>query len=364
MSSIKRAQSFLSFLLALTACVTAAAQDAGLITLPRLVDSNKSPIEILDPREAVVITTFTVKADGRTADVEVIGGFYDEALKNGVVRGIGDNRYEPARLNGQPIDYYGYQMVTMVTIGYGMTIVDPTFSRDRDKVAASVQAGDFAAAEARLQDMIRNKIRGLFEYAFLNETLVPIYIRLNRLPEALLASRQATLRQGAGEVNIPLGSRIRTNDPGWPYILPRETLLTALRERFALAGALGLTAEALQTFSELNDLEPVPDDDPVARKAQALVAQFQTSPTLVSRGRIMKGGWRHSLARRSFTVTNVKGGSLKNLDLVCGNQRRSIPYAADADWTLPPAWGRCAVTFRGEEGTEFSIVEMLPEGAP
>jgi len=362
-----RTRRFLAVLVALAGCAGAIAQDADPITLPRLkpADRGVKQLELLgEPREGVVITTFTVKADGSTDDIKVIGGFYSDAIRRAIVQDIAARRYEPARLQGEPIDYYGYSLVTTLTAHFGMTIVAPEFQRGHKKVVASVQAGDFAAAEATTQDLIQHRIRGLFEYAFLNETLVPIYIRLNRPYDALLASRQATLRDGDPQVDIPLGSHVRTNDPSWPYILPRETLLPALRERFALASALGITGEALQAYEELNSLDPLPLSDTVAVQAEALRTRLRTSPTLVSRGRIAKDNWRHALVRRSFTIANLRGGTLSGFDLVCGHERRSLPFKADAEWTLPAAWGRCAVNFHGEEGAEFSIVEMQAPAAP
>jgi len=349
------------------ACAGAFAQDADIITPPHLMpaDARTRQLEIVgEPREGVVMTSFTVRMDGSTADIKVIGGFYNDFLQRAIVRDVSQMKFEPARVRGEPIDYFGYTLVTKFTFHLGMTIVTPDFQRDQKKFVADLQKGDVASAEAIVQDMIQHKIRGLFEYAFLNESLVPIYIKLNRPYDALLASRQATLRDGDLEVNIPLGSHIRTNDPSWPYILPREMLIPALRERFALSSALGLVGEALRTYVELNDIDPLPPGDAVTTRADALRIQLQTAPTLVSHGRISRDTWRHALVRRTFTITNVRGGVLSGFDLVCGHERRSLTYKADSEWTLPAAWGRCAVAFHGDDGTEFAIVEMQSPTAP
>jgi hypothetical protein len=141
-------------------------------------------------------------------------------------------------------------------------------------------------------------------------------------------------------------------------------LIPALRERFALSSALGLTSEALRTYAELNDIDPLPPGDAVTARAEALRIQLQTAPTLVSRGRISRDTWRHALVRRTFTIANVWGGTLSGFDLLCGHERRSLNYKMDSEWTLPAAWGRCAVTFHGDEGTEFAIVELQSPTAP
>ena len=340
---------------------SACAQDADVITPPRPLpaDTREKQMDVVgEPREGIVILNFTVKADGSTDDIKVVGGFYNDWLQKAFVRQVSRRKYEPARVRGEPVDFYGLTQVQMLTYHLGMVTVTPELRRDHARAMALLQSGDAAGAEPILQNLLQHKIRGLFEFAFLSESLVPIYLKLDRPYEALLASRQATLRDGPQEVVIPLGSRIRTNDPGWPYLLPREMVLPALKERFAISSALGLTGEALYAYAALNDLDPLPPGDPITARAEALRAQMQTARNLVSRARISKSEWRHALSLRTFTITNVKGGNLTGFDLLCGRERRSLPYKAESEWTMPASWGSCTATFHGDEGTEFAIVEL------
>ena len=309
------------------------------------------------PREAVVVASFTVKADGSTADVALQGGFYDEEIAASVLREISNTRFEPATLAGQAIDFYGYTSTYRISHKLG-TAISPRFRKDYEAVQALYQRGDYAGAEALINDLIANKIQGLFEFAFLNKTLIPIYLKRDRPHDALRASRLATLTDVPQESSTPFGSLIRQKASSWPYILPRDSLLAALRERFAIASSLGNLSEALQVADELHRITPLATTDPIAVEVKDLKERFVQAPQLVSQQRIGPTNALHLLSRRSFSVANLKNGGLKRIDVICSSERRSLDYKDAAEWTVPSSWGPCALQFHGSEGAVFSLVEL------
>jgi len=310
-----------------------------------------------ESREAVVVVRFTVKADGSTADVQITDGFYTQEIANAIVIRVRNERHEPAMLGGQPVDYYGVTQTIRLGHNFGQTIT-PGFRNQYEAVQAVYQKGDYAGAAAQIETLISTRVKGLFEYAFLNKALIPIYARLNRPEEALRVSRLATLKDVPPDLETPTGTLIRPQASKWPYLLPHDNLVSALRMRFDLALQLGLVSEATQVYQELGSIDKLSADDPLTVALQQAQEQLRKQPLLMSTGRIGRGPWLNDLSRHTFTLSNVQGGSLQYIDLVCRLQRRRLDYKPDAEWTVPAAWGDCAVQVSGAEGTAFSLVQL------
>jgi hypothetical protein len=313
-------------------------------------------------REAVVVLAFTVKADGTTTDVTLTDGFYSEAIASKVLNRQRNARYEPATLGGRPIDYYNNTVTIRLGHNFGQAIT-PGFRSQYDAVQAIYQKGDYAGAVAQIETLIKTRVKGLFEYAFLNKALIPLYARLNKPDEALRASRLATLEDVPPDLQTPTGTLIRPQASKWPYLLPRDLLLSALRMRFELALQQGLLAEAQQVHEELNRIEPMPAGDPLTVALNAAFDGARNAPLLVSAGRISQGEWTFNLLRRTFTFKDVQEGQLTGIDLVCRVERRSLQFKPDAEWTIPAGWGDCALQLSGSEGTRFSLVQLQSGGS-
>ena len=176
------------------------------------------------PRDRMMVLDLDIKQDGTVGDVDIVTGFYDDISKARILPAVRGMHFEPGKLNGAPVDFYGYRFVLTSRATF-TTSTHPGFQSDYAKVTALTQAGDYAGAEAWIQEQIKSRIVTVFEYAFLNEALVPIYSKLQRPYDALRASRIATLKTGFQQAEFYVGSHIQANDPNWPYFLPKELLL-------------------------------------------------------------------------------------------------------------------------------------------
>ena len=308
-------------------------------------------------RDQLIVVDMTVKKDGTVGDVEVLSGFYDDEYRAHAVLALGRLRFQPATSDSAPVDFFGWRFV-LTTRSTFMTTTHPAFQSEYEKVGALTQAGDFAAAEAEIQDLIRHKITTVFEYAFLNEALVPLYIKLNRPYDALRASRNATLRSGHMETEYFAGSRIRANDPNWPYFLPKDLLVDALRQRFTIAAELERFGEANATYNELRSLDDLTDDDPIALRAKDLEARSRSPEPLLVHGKIEQGEWEFSPTRRLLSI-QAPPGAIHTVDIKCRVHKESVPFDPSRDLRLPPPWGACTLVFAGEEGTDIQLKEMF-----
>jgi hypothetical protein len=319
----------------------------GYIDLGRLVGP---------PRDRIIAVDLTVKQDGTVGDIEVVTGFYDEEYRFKALRALRGIRFQPARRDGVPVDFYGWRLVLTTRKSF-TTATHPGFQSEYEKVSGLTQSGDFAGAESAIQELIKNRIMTVFEYAFLNEALVPLYVKLNRPYDALRASRLATLRSGHMEAEFQTGSRIRANDPSWPYFLTKEMLATALRQRFTLALALERFGEANATYNELRAIEDLAEDDPITLRSRDLENRRRSPEPLAVRGKFDHGEWEFSPTRRSLYAKVGAGASVRSVDVKCSLHKETVAFEIDRDILLPPAWGRCTLTFHGDDGADIVVTE-------
>ena len=308
-------------------------------------------------RDQLIVVDMTVKKDGSVGDVEVVTGFYDDEYRAHAVLALGRLHFQPATSDGVPVDFYGRRFV-LTTRSTFMTATHPGFQGEYAKVDALSQAGNFVAAEAEVQDLIKHRITTVFEYAFLNEALVPLYLKLNRPYDALRASRNATLRSGFMETEYFAGTRIKANDPNWPYFLPKDLLVNALRQRFTIAAALERFGEANATYNELRSLDDLADDDPIAVRAQELQSRSRSPEPLLVHGKIEQGVWEFAPTRRLLSI-QAPPGAIHALDIKCRLHKESMPFDPDHDLRLPPPWGACTLAFAGDEGTDIQLKEQF-----
>jgi hypothetical protein len=308
-------------------------------------------------RDQLIVADMTVKKDGSVGDVDVVTGFYTDEYRGHALLALGRLRFQPATSDGAPVDWYGWRFV-LTTRGSFTTSMHPAFQSEYAKVDGLSKAGDFAAAEAEIQDLIKHRITTVFEYAFLNEALVPIYIKLDRPYDALRASRNATLRSGHMETEYFAGSRIKANDPNWPYFLPKDLLVDALRQRFTLAATLERFGEANATYNELRSLDDLTEDDPIAVRAADLDRRSRSPEPLLVHGKIEQGTWEFSPTRRLLSI-QAAPGAIHTLDIKCRVHKESMRFDPDHDLRLPPPWGACTLAFAGEEGTDIQLKEQF-----
>jgi hypothetical protein len=311
----------------------------------------------------MMVLELTINQDGTVGDIDVVTGFFDDVYKARTVSSVRSMRFEPGKLNGAPVDFHGYRFVLTSRATF-TTSTHPGFQSDYEKVTALTKAGDFAGAEAMIQELIKNRISTVFEYAFLNETLVPIYVKLQRPYDALVASRIATLKTGFQQTEYFAGSHIQANDPNWPYFLPKELLVDALRKKFAVAMGLERFGEANNAYRELNSLQPLAADDPIAILSADLEKRRRSPEPMTMHGKIAHGEWEFSPTRRVISMQANPPAAIRSVDVKCSLHVETRNFEPDARWTLPPPWGPCMLTFRGDDNAEIVVTEnMLPGNA-
>jgi TonB family protein len=313
-------------------------------------------------RDALVYVRFNLTAEGKVVDPELDeGGFSTPEFDRAVLRIVPLLKFEPATLNGQPVESRGLKMpfrfLTGAQSGGPVKGVTKEFRSEATKVIKLIQDKDYAGAEHHAKFMLAEKVSLSYEFAVLQATLADTYARMGQYHLALAAVR---------EVTASTGMRPAAYTPGGPlpqvsakdFLLPADTIGQMLKLRFALADRLGFYWDALQSHAELQALGQVVAEDPTMPRFQELLTLVRTAPSLTAHARLGQYNWLHDLTLRRFTVADVRGGSLKTISLRCAGAGRKLDYSADTEWTIPAKFGRCGISFEGDPGTEFDIIEF------
>jgi len=73
--------------------------------------------------------------------------------------------------------------------------------------------------------------------------------------------------------------------------------------------------------------------------------------------RVGNAAWSHALTSRTFTLANVQG-RIRDLHVDCDRAAATLPYSADAEWTIPDSWGMCTLQVSAKRGTTFALYEF------
>jgi TonB family protein len=312
-------------------------------------------------RDALVYLRITVSEKGDVTEVELEdGGFHSDEFVRAAMLRARSLRFSPATLNGQPVEYKGVTLPLLFRI-YGpegqIKGVTREFRSEAVKVQKLIQGRDFAGAEHHATWMLSEKVALSYEFAVLQATLADSYARVGQYHAALEAARAATARAGMSSQNYtPGGPLPKISDA--ELMLPKDQLAQQLRLRFALDDSQGNYLDGLRAHADLQALGLVVAEDPTSARFQEMLRMVQTSPTLKAHARIGSKNWRHDLLFHSFTVSGVRGGSLRKIWLMCGDFRRILDYTPDSEWRIPDRYSGCSAAFEGDTGTEFDVIEF------
>lgn len=314
--------------------------------------------EEVPDREGIVDVKFTVKADGSVSDVEVLGGFYDDAFRQEALDGVAAAAFDPPKSGENAVDWPNYRM-RVIQRAPILPSVSPEVAPELERVTALLVAKDYAAAEPLLNDLLATKAQTLFDYALLQDQLASLYVGTERPHAALVALRNATSDSKAVPPQSRPDSRLQIQEERYPdaYLLP-ELYLKALGRKFSVAAALNQTGEALSIAEQIEALGDVPPA--VRAQADTIIARLATEEPVGSQVKLVNGSWSFDVStRRIFGMTGLNG-QVDFVDIVCGdNRRRRMPFTNDSEFALPASWEDCKLEFLGADGASFLLYEYL-----
>jgi hypothetical protein len=314
--------------------------------------------EEVPKREGIVDVRFTVKADGSVADVELLGGFYDDEFRQLALDGIASTSFHAPMAGETAIDWPAYTM-RVVQRAPIMPAMSPELVPEIQRVVELLTARNFAEAETLVTDLLATRAQTLFDYAILQDQLASIYLGTERPHEALVALRNATQSSTAVSPQSRPDSRLSIQEERYPeeYLLP-ELYVSALEKKFLVAAALNQTGEALNTAAAI-DARGEPGSA-TTTQADAIRAKLAGEEPIGSQIRLVNGNWIFETStRRVFGVTGVQG-QVDYVDIACeDSRRRRMAFTNDSEFGLPASWQNCKLEFHGADGAQFLLYEYL-----
>ena len=369
-------------------------------------------------REALVELEFTVNREGSVVDMHPVGGFHEQRFVDATMAAVQQLQFRPATENGAAVDWPGFRVHGRFVVQDWFNTVHPSFSNAMVEIEKAIQDGDIARAETMALRVLQEDVLYFYEYAYINTRLSEIYLLTNNLFDGYLASLQATQAYRENEhMNFGLESarmrdqfkvallfnnqaitddtfisnKLETNDSlvmatsvtqptqlerprhirssvrfsNWGSdqgdkptmdVLNSMLMKNALQTGVQIFARLGYITPLLNDYDRFSREEPrIPD---FLQTIDGLAEQTTASGApLKSTHRISGDQWLFFPYRRTFAVAEV-AGRLDTVDFQCDRTVVRMPVQADSEYGIPASWGNCALRFRGDDGTTFSVIEF------
>jgi TonB family protein len=293
--------------------------------------------------EGFVITRFTVKADGTTDDIEIVGGFTNPFYETPIKDAVAKWTFTPGTVNGKPADFLNQEYIFRIKISEELAST-PDFQEEYAKLDTQFTAQEFEDAKKTIRGMLRQHVHTVLDYAVTNQVLSRVELQLGDPFAALEAVKKTTL----SSVNAAGGTE---------YMLLPSLLETALRQQLVLAAGVRQQGEVLRTWELLDANYDVPADDKLREFVATAQQQIESPDPLPALAKIIENEWTYQPVHRIFTITDVMG-DLEKITARCEHRNLELEYQPDVDWTLPASFGKCALDFAGDDGTTFTIYEF------
>jgi TonB family protein len=304
--------------------------DAAVI--PRKMAPSVPDGEDTGGREGRVRLAFMVDPRGKPFEVTVMRSTGDKVLEQMAIRCIEHSTFEPASVNGKPIEG---------DLELNIKYNNPQPKRTSNEFIAAyaslmqaIAASDRAAAD---EAMGRLKVGSLYEDALMG-----------------MAHYNYALKWGNDEQQLT----------GLERTLDGSDLLHADLYRSALVAALRLEVktfrygEAMSTWQRIQKAGVAPD---IVANLKSIIEQLEKSriddTSYEVQGALTEGRWYMHLFKTHFRAV-ISKGSISQVKLRCKRRFLSFNFDPGLQYEVRAKDGDCVLQFEGEPGTEFRLVQF------
>jgi hypothetical protein len=290
---------------------------------------------------AMVDASYTIGTDGHVKNIVIVRLVGPQDFADSVTLTLQGWVFEPARANGQPVEQN--DGARFLFEGPAVHHAGDAMIAEYKKAMALNEGGKTAEGVAALKAIAAEPELNFFERCMVAYSLALIDVQAANYPDALSQMNVATVRDG-----LYLASAVRAD---------------ALRLQIRLEAATGNTAEALGWYRTLQHAQLDVSGDETAQLIARLYAMTQASDPLVTEAQMDTGlpqpYWRHTLMRRAFAFSAIKG-KLDGFDLTCAHNHIQSAVSDTAQWTVPKSWSHCQVVVKGAADARFQFIELKP----
>ncbi len=325
-------------------------------TAPTSLESGTEaqPIHRVNPRypgseaakggEGWVEVSFVVKKDGTVGDTIIDNSSGRRAFEKEALRAVRKWRYEPATMNGEPIERCHTKVRIIFSIE-GQKGARRSFRNQYKKILALLEKGKLEEARIKIDQMAEKAT-------------------MNNYENAHLWMLRSMLYEKEGDDLQQLESLQRVIMGGGDFV-DKKIYVPVMLTIFKLEINFQQYAEALKILEQIRERKL---DDELMETLEATAQEIErlreADQLIVIEGKIGEaqeehhgaGIWHHTLLRRAVGV-KPGSGTLERVELLCDNRRVKAKPAEGKAWRIPEDWGDCLIYVIGEPGSEFQLLE-------
>lgn len=286
-----------------------------------------------------VNTQFMVDAEGKPYEIVVTDAIGHSSLRKAAVRAVERSTFEPANLNGVPLDAGLRRKIFFMLEGKG-PVGRAGRTAYRNLTRAARQGDKAKADEAMARIAERAAKLNLREDAWLHLAKYAYYEKWGTRAEQLQALNRAVAHERSDTY------------------LSDEMYRHAQLARFRLLVQLNHFAAALEAFETLKELDPNERRlDALAPMVDEIRKVEQDDRAFVVDGRLDDHGyWSHRLLKDHFSLRKVEG-KVAELKLYCDTAFVFFPFDPQLDYRVAEGQGDCTLTVVGNAGTTFALAQ-------
>jgi TonB family protein len=296
-------------------------------------------------QEGWVVLSFVVSPDGKVVDPIVEESSGQSGFERAALKHAARQRYTPATVDGKPVEQCATQVRYNFMIPGMPRGARHSFGPNFREVRSLMDAGDKAAAETRLDELMKAGTWNLYEASRLHL----LRYELCKASDDVDCMLENLKRAAGGN-----GTSLEAN-------LYREVLQATA----GLEIQSELYADALATIAKRNQLDPpLAPEHPLTTAAADIRKSIDGDGNLVFAGKVgYRSGcevgapnWRHQLLRREFSVI-PNDGKVDKVEIRCDWRRTTDVISDEKAWKVPASWGNCQVFVFGDPGATLKLVE-------
>lgn len=289
-------------------------------------------------QEGWVRLDFMVDTNGEPYEIAVTESMGDDVFHGPAIRALEKSRFEPARLDGQPLDaghhlYYYFEMDSDGARAW--------FVRTYRATMAAIGEGDQDKADSLLEELDSGGPLNLYEDAFLHVAKSGYYAKWGDEQQQLKALDRAVGHRTAKE-RLP------------------EALYTSLqRARFMLLVRTQDFGRAVRTFETLDEY---PLDEDLLAPLRVVMHELETlqvddRPYSVPGDFGDRYTWSYNLFKDEFFLAEVEG-QIEEIKLRCSRKYVFLRFDPDLQYKIKQDYLPCHLQLVGDPGTTFKLTQL------
>jgi len=293
-------------------------------------------------QEGWVELNFMVDPEGKAYEISVGDNVGDDAFIEMAIAHLEDTEFRPARM-GDEIVSGSSRMLYAFFLKSGSDGARRSFVTRYRRFSQDLNEGSQADALSELQQLEREDVRNLYEYAYLSFARYHYAARYGSLFEQMQHLKRALVeKRGDSQNDTYLG----------------EQTLRARRQLFQLQVRNAYYAEALDTLEWMEsagDEEGVDRLRPVAEQLETLRnndQSFEVAGTIKT-----NGYWGIKLLKNEFQLDDVSG-DIRELKLRCQGSFVFFEFEPETKYNISSRAGRCSLELTGDPDTTFTLVQL------